>query len=205
MTGEEERREPLPRVAYVTEFYYNPETQMFTVGEGEKVVTTKLDHVEDVFAFLEGADFTDEVTDFADHTMGLGFTGAIVEYPSMRRWIADLDDRRGREVKDIVIDEMVKVWGLLNQGLGLQERPKGKTHMDFRVSLFPDGTFIINTFGNCACLGRTPDGVMGISVPRGSEDIESPMGNTLHNADTPVQRLSLFVGAGTLAWLARHQ
>jgi hypothetical protein len=83
------------------------------------------------------------------------------------------------------------------------EIPSSQTPFGFSVQIYPDdGRVILNTMGNCACLG--PDwsgiGIITPSISSWSKRTDLPYKMSLHNIDFEAQEQSLLAGIGTLEW-----
>lgn len=199
---EEEYHEALPKVSYVREFYYDPARRLFVVGDEDESMSFALSEIKDSFDLnSETLSLQKDLYHFDGRLIGLGPFGHVVEYPEMRKWIAGMTDIGRRELEKKVKNEIRKAWNVLNPKLSLTK--KGAERF-IDAAIFDDGTFILNTFGNCACLGRTPDLWTGAREMFSESNLDTLVGNALHNADTPAQRLSLYAGVGSLAWLMRE-
>lgn len=99
---------------------------------------------------------------------------------------------------------MQDVYSELNPDIEMPKRSSIRSPFYFNSVFFNDGIFHLNTFGNCACLGKNPDPFFITYRDRYTalDNINMPIEYWLHNADSASQRLSLYAGAGSLAWFA---
>lgn len=183
-------------------FLFNPEKMEFIVDRSLQ----RLDDLEDIYQ-LDNTPLKEGKTDFAEGIpllLGPWFT--IIQMPSLRQWILDL--KSGEDsVRQDVIKIMAKVVRRSKPQFKIPNIKDDGYFVNFSASFGPYGRFRLQTFGNCACLGNDPIGAF-VTYKDGytaNENLAVPLSYKLHNDETPVQRLSLYAGAGTLAWILLEQ
>ncbi len=195
--------EPEFYIPMVRKFSYNPETQTFEVGNEEAMLNFPLTDTEDIFdlqqeSFVLGRD----VKSLDEHILGIGagMRSPIIAFPPLRRWIMKMTDTQRRAIGEQVKDAMHEAIQAFRTPSSRWER----SSTAYVAELRPDGEFRLQTPGVCACLGVHLSDRNMFMVGSRSIDSLLPQAYTLHNADGSGQRLSLYAGAGTLAWLMQN-
>lgn len=139
--------------------------------------------------------------------------GTLLETSSLRIWLFKLNE----DERDIVSRKTQKVISDTYRSLNpLYKPPKTLTRshgvhaVNAEVSDY--GIFSLKTIGDFASLQRTNhQATLNTIHYRNSDLIEAEETNVslpteygLHNIDFPEQSLSLYAGAGTIAWLAKN-
>lgn len=130
--------------------------------------------------------------DMPNHAVLLPGHGAIIAGPKLHEWAANNPGEVTRAAK-----MMHKLFTSLVEDP--EEIPSSEGgFMGFASSLREGGGLHFQVFGNCACMGPDPcSGVINGQFEAGFVEY------SLHNADSQVQRASLYAGIGHLARLAR--
>lgn len=190
----------------VKEFYFDPQKQVFVIQDGENLVEQTPKDTKDIFSF-EGLNFEfnkKHKTEPNDHILGLSSFASLIEFPKLRIWISNLNAEERKTYLNKVEDTMEKVFRDIAPTVKLPKNIRGG-FMGFNAVFQSDGSFGLSTFGNCACLNRNL--YPHISYAEFYPDLSKtnyPLEYELHNNDTSAQRLSLYAGAGTLAWLVNN-
>ncbi len=194
-------------------FYFDPKSMQFLIGSGDK--EKRLDPLafEDQSSVIRLlADHIGPVDKDSDKFLYMIISRSLVQLPSFRRELALLtaDPSRFTETMSQVETIMRKVYKKINPSAELPRllrpgRPRGP--MVFSSQANTNGMFRVQTFGNCACLERDP-GAYGVFVPQlypPSTDLTIPLVYNTHNADFKAERVSLYAGAGALAYLVKNR
>lgn len=120
----------------------------------------------------------------------------VMVMPPLRRQIDGLNDDEWRSLRRRVISVMGKVYKQLT-GQRAREDPVG--NMGMNATRMKTGLFVLQTVGNCACLGPARD-----RESPSEKGVDFPLEFVLHNTDTPEQMLCLYAGMGALAWWAEQ-
>lgn len=185
-------------------FYFNPQTKEFVVADQ----TTKLSLQND-YDELDPDPLAEGQTELDSIPLVLGLCDTLIQMPLMRRWLLILGDKK-ENVSQQIIEAMAQTYHELNPRVVLPKehgRHKNRGFLNFSAVFDEYGKFHLHTFGNCACLGPDPHGysISYKDTYSAYKNPDVPYPYCLHNADTIEQRLSLYVGAGTLAWLAQRE
>ena len=186
-------------IPQVKEFYFDPKKMVFVIGSDHTEQSLK--EAGDIFYFKGGVFDINNKPKPNDHTLGLSVFATLIEFPQLRDWVSNLNSEERKSISNQVVDSMEQVYRNLAPTVKLPKDIRGG-FMGFNAVLEPDGSFRLSTFGNCACLGRNP--YSHIFYPEHYPDLSKttfPLEYELHNDDSAAQRLSLYAGAGTLAWL----
>ena len=187
-------------------FYFDPEKLVFLVGEKGSQDIVKPTDVERIYDFDCWPPKAKENVslDIPEALMIAASYTDLVATHSMRKWLVGLDADR----KDAVLRKVEGVIQTVHKIVDpLVEIPTGRGgHIVISATFDQYGILRLQTFGDCACLGRNPDPYTfhGPEHPR-LDDLEVPIQYAGHNIDTPAQGLSLYAGAGTLGWIARTE
>lgn len=191
-------------------FVFNPEKLEFIIDSETKQLSDVKDifdlyNIEEISPSFNWGERTPDLELKGSEVMMVSILLDLMEFPSLRRWIAALENEK---TERIVENSMRKVYRKVSPySVELPRRSSNLGHINFSTRLYSNGAFRLQTFGDCACLGPDPHG-MSISYNGnydGMDDLSLPLQYCLHNADTATQRLSLFAGAGTLAWLCEQE
>lgn len=180
----------------VRDFSYDPAEQRFVIRNPGYLGIFELRGAREVAALnSKTSDGGRDVVSLEEHTMGLDQYGGVITFPPLRRWIAEMNDDEHREMAEVVNEAMDQ--SLLALFPSKQKKERGR--YDYLATFHPDGRFRLQTPGSCACLGvhindRGPEG-----------SLATPQIYSLHNIDHPTQALSLYAGAGTIAWLMKQE
>jgi hypothetical protein len=135
----------------------------------------------------------------------------IVVLPRLRQRLVEItaDPAQAQKVIKATNAAMTQVFKALRPDVELPKPRRGASPFFFNTAFpFGEGKFVLNTFGNCACLGPYPES-SAVWIPYAlrndeSKQMDLPVGYGPHNIDFPGQTASLLAGAGTLAWIARN-
>jgi len=186
-------------------FYFDPGRMLFVVGCGEHQKRYYPQTVDSLLSMeWEIADYETRIGYLAEEYLVLG-RGELIEMGFLRKKLSEIfdDERKRGEVRQIVILVMRKVYKQIEPAVTLPKRDGGRP-ISFDFGFKKSGVFSLETFGNCACLGRDPSEDLPCTVDNMEGDISLPLVYSTHNADTQAKLISLYAGAGTLAFLARR-
>lgn len=185
-------------------FLYNPETQEFIIN-GISIKARDLSDIEELNPITSPSGQTEFP---ADTPMVIGdYTHCLIGLPYFRLWLSQRGENP--EIKKIVEQSMKEIMKMSDFPSIKTRAPRGRSFLSYNleINISGSGIFKLITLGNCACLGYDLDPFINY----GDEytytvltNVELPNGYTLHNADTSFRRLSLYAGAGTLAWLSQQ-
>ena len=193
-------------------FYLDPKKQEFIVGNSNTSQIIKLSDVNDIFE-IERQSWQVEADIGIDTLEMLLITpmGSLVVMPPLRKWLNNLSSREKGEVSRKAEDAIVSTYKAINPRIKISKYQLH--HYDahaISVFIYDHGIFTVQTLGEYAVLGMNSQlqlPAINYRDPKlreaGESDISLPAEYSLHNADLPEQRLSLYAGIGTIAWLAK--
>jgi hypothetical protein len=195
-------------------FYFDPGRREFIVGNSTEKQVINLSEVRSPL------DIESKVCEMKadiglDNQEMLLLTpfGTLLETPSLRKWLNSLSE----EEKDVVSRKTQKiisdVYGMFNPLYKPSKMlPRSYSTHAINALILDHGVFSLHTMGEYATLQRTNHQATFNAVNYRNRDLEEaeetnvslPTEYGLHNTDFPEQRLSLYAGAGTIAWLAKY-
>lgn len=175
----------------VRPFFYNPTSHEFQVDE----VVFPIEIPDTDLLHSETLHLGQTISHPSSSLLGIDFTGKIVVFPEMRKWIANLTIEERDKVNDILHVTMTSAWNALGGNLTLDQK------VSF-TQFFSAGKFRVNTIGNATSLGYVPEKMGLFMKGNHEENLSFPYYMAFHNADTRYQRLTLTSGVGTLGFLA---
>lgn len=151
--------------------------------------------------------------------MYLTMTGSLVQMPRLRKWLLSLSESEVKSicknVESVIKDVFYKVATFDGKPIKPSIRSKTGSIYSFSAAIYGNGTFHLTTLGEYSALATgdcMPAGALFFRSPGTSqkdawENPSLPIEYGLHNADRDngeAKRLSLYAGAGTIAWLAKN-
>lgn len=127
--------------------------------------------------------------------------GPIVQLPYLRERLSKiyLNNKETQDIEEQTTYVMRQVYQKLNPNIELPEDDK-YSFISFRARIDQDGSFRLNTFGDCACLNPEYDPLFDYR-----EDPKRLVNYDLHNIDSDTQITSIMAGAGTIAWMVKRR
>lgn len=209
MSERSRQQEQAVFVSPVREFCFDPKKGVFVIKNKESQTEQSPKNLRDIYQL--NCDFGEDeikqkvLSTTDEHSLGVAspfFT--LIEFPSLRKWIASLSTKDKKNVSQKVMRTMERTYETIEPSHQIPKGSRG-TFMSFNANLYEDGRFNLSVFGNCACLGATPNPIsINYDPSRSIREPDLPVELTLHNIDFPVQGLSLYAGAGTIAWLKKQ-
>ena len=190
----------------VKEFCFDPDKKVFVIENKGERQGRSLKNTPDLYELsITGGDFGKKAN-LKDHSLGLDPFASLIEFPQLREWVAGLGQKEREQASLKIVKTMEQVYKKLNPNplVKLPRKTRGGV-FGFYANLNRDGSFELSTFGNCACLGKNV--YPHISYPEIYPDLTKtslPIEYEMHNVDYPAQALSLYAGAGTIAWLEKQ-
>ena len=200
----EQERHSEVRMPLSLPFYFDPEKMLFVVGPQEFQQTFDPSKIESVFEMeWKMFDSRIKIEPEAEESLVLGRSD-LIQLGFLRKKLAEifLDDNKREMINDKVIDVMRKIYKKVAPEITLPGQRGGGGHILFNSQFNKKGIFYLQTFGDCACLGRDP--TEDLVYPCNDTDLSLPLVYGLHNVDTRAKMMSLYAGAGTLAFLAKR-
>jgi len=171
--------------------YYDHPNYTFKIGGVENLIEGEAS--KDVLIFPSG--HAVDKHGLSKHPVVLGVLGNPIATPMFFEWVSNCDHEViFPEVKSVIREVYARV---LDIEIPEYDR-ESSAHINFNVGFEREGHVHLQTFGNCACLGTDPDGIMVDYRDWDTGYAEY----TLHNIDRPAQYISLFAGLGHFATLA---
>ena len=194
-------------------FQFDPNAFQFVLGTGD--ITQRFDPTDltDVFAFNQSVfKALKPVSVDSEEYLYMIITTSLIQMPAFRRELAQLvkdQEERARIMRQVktVIRNVYKKVSPSTSLPRISPTERVKTSFEIGAGANSDGLFRIQTLGNCACLERNPDGY-GVFVPQSypsTSDLSIPLVYNLHNVDNDAERISLYAGAGALAYLVTNR
>lgn len=176
-------------------FAYDSEGKTFLVGES-KISLEDFDP----YVFSPDADAADthEISfdDITEHPLMIPTISGVIGGPKLHKWASENSEQMANEAFEVMHSAFVS----LSRPEALGDIPKESDpagFMGFAAGVREEGAIVLQVFGNCACMGVSQNGLFI------HEGMENGFGQyELHNADSQVQRASLYAGIGHLARLA---
>lgn len=195
-------------------FHFDPEKLEFTASEPTKGHVIKLSELNDIFDIsrLSTSNFSiDDTKPDDSEMMYLTVAGSLVQMPRLRKWLISLNKLEKEKVGRKTEEVMKQVF---NEKIEFKEfRLKRNSITEIKSTIFDGGLFLLRTIGEYSTLGLREMPAMGALHYRDysredvTRDHSIPAEFGLHNADRDngnAKRLSLYAGAGTIAWLAKN-
>lgn len=194
-------------VGLYASFSFNPENKQFEVGSGPNEGCFNLNSVNSIFDLTRKV--REDVGPTTSHPLLLSIGSHLVETPAMRSYLMNKFSTDKISISERVEEVMKEVYMDLKPGIKIPKKKKrgDELWMGITVQISESGTFSLQTFGNCACLNPMPDPDSVIYVQRAGyrENPGMPVEYWLHNTDTKAEMVSLYAGAGTMAWLSKKE
>ena len=203
------------RMIPLRSFYFDPNKLDYVVGNTTTQISVKLSEIKDFSDIYYKSDKV--VADIGydnSEMLLLSNCDTLVETPSLRKWIDDLSDQEKDNVSRRAELSIVNVLKYYNPRVKIPNTSHHTSSLfSVAVNIFENGVFSIGTVGNYSTLQRSNhQGAYSSFLYRDKmlEEVEKvdtslPTEYALHNSDYfPSQTLSLFAGAGTIAWLAKN-
>lgn len=118
--------------------------------------------------------------------------GGLIAGPTLHEWIGENSGTVQRETPKVMYEAFIS---MVKEPQEISDGSFG--HMGFDTRVSETGSLILQVFGNCACMGVNQHGGMIQGIEEGFAQYD------LHNADSQVQRASLYAGIGHLAFVAK--
>lgn len=188
------------------EFCFDPKRKLFITSTDDGVKEQNPLDIKNVYFLSEGLFESKKKEKQEDHWLAISPLGTLIEFPNLRTWIANLSERKRISISRKIVSVIETTYRDLNPNplVPLPKDMKGGM-FGFNAILKEDGSFNLSTFGNCACLGKNPyPHFMYCESDRNLPQTSQALEYDLHNIDWPAQELSLYAGAGTIAWLKDH-
>lgn len=141
-----------------------------------------------------GIDFDD----MPKHALLMPSFGHVIAGPKLHEWIDANVVEAGGTARQVMFDAYKSLLENGDELLDEVEISKNSVgHMGFAAGLSEYGGIHLQVIGDCACMGASPYGYfIDDKFEEGFAEYD------LHNADTQVQRASLYAGLGHIARLA---
>jgi hypothetical protein len=204
MSIESPKVEPEFFIPRLRNFSYDPNLREFVIGGGSSTMNIPLSEAEDVSELNNRSKMLGSDAVSSDkHVLGLGITmngPTIILFPRLRRYLASLTFGEQNKIYDQVAQAMHTAF----YSVGQKEVPEFSPG-NFITRPFPlaRGAFWLKASGNATTLSPASYSLTTFGKDAG-ENLDVPLVTEFHNADTRFQRLSLYAGAGTYAWLMQH-
>lgn len=200
----------------IVPFAFNPKKMEFVVGNSgnQKTFKTSLLNVPDDVVAPSAELFHDYVSENGELLL-LTQSGDLIELPALRKKLISLDEKNKKKICQEARSVIDKVFIEKNE---IKIKPMKKNAEDslgalrMPIARIDDaGGFFLCTHGNFATLQHSSEITFDpILYPsdklkeRAQTDPDFPMSYGLHNIyEGARQYLSLYAGAGTIAWLAK--
>lgn len=215
IVSEEPFKEPDIWITKGVPFYFNPDIMRFIVGPADQARIIAPGDIETVFDIVRQThDLDAKIDPQSEELLYLVPIFSLVQLESFRRKLAEIsqDPQESWAIALKIEDTMAKVLKKVDPSMKLPRRrttPGRRNFMEFAAQFNPQGEFRLQTFGNCACMGYEPETHSTI-LSRELEynrktDLRVPLGYWVHNVDSSAQMISLFAGAGALAYLVKNR
>jgi hypothetical protein len=201
-------------------FLFNPDKFEFNLANSKASKTVKLADIEDINDIDRFTYELKEEIDSNDQRKALLMSTVcdLIELPTLRKWLISLNESENKllckKVESVIKDTFYKLAVVGGKPIARSVRAKPGSIYSFRAKIHSNGTFRLTTLGEYSALGTgeyLPNGSItyghGVSQRTAWEDPSLPIEYQLHNADRDngeAKRISLYAGAGTIAWLAAN-
>lgn len=216
-------RLPEMKIAESRSFRFNPEKFEFILGNSKTKQSIKLSEIKDIFDLdtftYKLKEDRENIPPNDSEMMLMALSCDLVAMPPLREWLSHLDSKEEKSVCEKTRTVIEKVYNETNEmkyEVKLSKGLQSSSNSSASVTIQGGGRFRLKTVGEWATLGHTivlpPASISYISCPFEiqqliAEDIRFPFELYFHNADQDndkAKRLSLYAGAGTIAWLAKN-
>lgn len=171
---------------------FNPKTRTFEISNSENSSHIPLSEMDDIGKLYISAEHG--LKRDGEYFLALrGFRISVL--PNLRRYVAGLNEEEWEALREEVCSVMSSISSPDSRNSRISKRDLG--FVGIRAQRLDSGLFILQTIGNCACLGPEMN-----RSHRHNLNLSQDFG--LHNVDTVKQHLSLLAGIGTLAWFAKE-
>jgi hypothetical protein len=199
-------------------FSFNPEKFEFNLANSTTSKVVKLSEINDIYDIDRSTYELKEKINPNDQrkTLLMSTVCDLIALPELRKWLMSLRESEKdlvcRKVESVIKDTYYNLATLGEKPIKLSARTKARDIYSFSAKINGNGTFHLTTLGDYSTLGTDsgmPNSAVlydrGISQKTAWEDPSLPIEHQLHNADldnAEAKRISLYAGAGTIAWLA---
>jgi hypothetical protein len=201
-------------------FSFNPEKFEFNLANSTTSKIVKLSEINDIYDIDRSTHELKEKISPDDQrkTLLMSTVCDLIALPELRKWLISLNESENnllcKKVETVIRDTFYKLATLGGKPIKLSARTKARDIYSFSAKINGNGNFRLTTLGEYSALGTDsgmPNSAVlydrGISQKTAWEDPSLPIEHQLHNADrdnAEAKRISLYAGAGTIAWLATN-
>jgi hypothetical protein len=199
-------------------FCFDPNKFEFILGNSNSTQSIKLSELDDIYQLDRLTyELKEDVKSDSKGMLLMSTVCDLIEFPMLRKRLISLSESENKllckKVESIIKDVYYEAARLGGKPIKLSMRAKVGSIFSFSAAINKNGTFHLTTLGEYSALGTGSYMQNGsllyrrISQETAWEDPSLPIEYQLHNADrdnAEAKRLSLYAGAGTIAWLAKN-
>jgi len=194
-------------------FYFNPDIMRFVVGPVDQARIIAPEELDSVFDIVRKThDLDGKIDPKSEELLYLVPIATPLQLESFRRRLSSLSQnpQESWEVVLKVEKTMESVYKAVDPTAEIPRRkskPGKRDWMQFAAGFDQSGEFRVQTFGNCACMGF--ESVVHTTLASYEHDrktdLSLPLRYWVHNVDRKAEMISLYAGAGALAYLVKNR